>query len=246
MAYKATHWAWELELRMPEKFVLVALADMADESFSCFPGQKRIADMVGGSVKTVQRAIVELEEMGLLTREQRRAADGYRTSDRYVLAVGSLPNKATDSQETDSRVTVSLETVGPTSGDSESDLRRLRVQAIEQPDESPVEAPDGDAFDIDIPNGTRTAVVLPRPFIVTAHMREWAGREAVSVNLDAVTAEFVAYWREGEGKGKRKKNWPLTWMNRMRAVHERNVERGWKPADELEERKVIRNGRVVA
>ncbi|WP_295035094.1 helix-turn-helix domain-containing protein [uncultured Microbacterium sp.] len=91
MSYKATHWAWELGLKMPEKFVLVALADMADEQHSCFPGQTTLAQMTGASESTVRRAVRKLEDLGLLNREERRSAGGYRTSDRYLLQVGASP-----------------------------------------------------------------------------------------------------------------------------------------------------------
>lgn len=88
MSYKATNWAYDLPLTGTKKFVLVALADMADEENSCFPGQRRIADMVGRSVETVRRALIELETMGLIARERRIGSYGYRTSDRYWLSVG--------------------------------------------------------------------------------------------------------------------------------------------------------------
>lgn len=70
---------------MPQKFVLVALADMADEKESCYPGQERLARMTGTSVSTVRRAVKSLEEMGALSRQARGVAGGGRTSDRYVL-----------------------------------------------------------------------------------------------------------------------------------------------------------------
>lgn len=47
MSYRALNWAWEADLPMPQKFVLVALADMADEKDSCYPGQERLARMTG-------------------------------------------------------------------------------------------------------------------------------------------------------------------------------------------------------
>lgn len=70
---------------MPQKFVLVALADMADDKESCYPGQERLARMTGTSVSTVRRAVKSLEEMGALSRQARGVAGGGRTSDRYVL-----------------------------------------------------------------------------------------------------------------------------------------------------------------
>jgi DNA-binding Lrp family transcriptional regulator len=98
MAYEATHWAWKLKLpgqrTSTTKFVLVALADMADESFSCFPGQERIATMVDCSVSTVGDAMKMLEGLGLIERKRRYTEGGYRTSDRYVLQVGKEPNAA--------------------------------------------------------------------------------------------------------------------------------------------------------
>ena len=66
MSYKATNWAWELGLKMPEKFVLVALADMADEKQSCYPGQATLSRMTGASESTVRRALNRLEDGGLL------------------------------------------------------------------------------------------------------------------------------------------------------------------------------------
>jgi hypothetical protein len=98
MAYEATHWAWKLKLpgqrTSTTKFVLVALADMADEAFSCFPGQERIASMVDCSVSTVGEAMKSLEGFGLIERQRRYTEGGYRTSDRYVLQVGKQPDSA--------------------------------------------------------------------------------------------------------------------------------------------------------
>jgi len=85
MSYKATNWAYEMKLSSPAKPVLVALADMADEAATCYPGQERLAEMTGLSVSTVSRALRRLEALGLLVREHRYGAHGYRTSDRYRL-----------------------------------------------------------------------------------------------------------------------------------------------------------------
>ncbi|AQX79632.1 hypothetical protein BWO91_06200 [Plantibacter flavus] len=88
MSYKATGWAYDLPISGPRKGVLVVLADMADEAFSCYPGQQKIVHMSGFSEKTVRRALASLEEDGLISREQRHGRNGYRTSDRYILHVG--------------------------------------------------------------------------------------------------------------------------------------------------------------
>lgn len=107
MSYKATAWAWDLQLDSSRKLVLLALADMADESFSCFPGQERLAAMTGMTARSVRNCLVELDGSGLLTRLRRSRDDGTRTSDRYVLNVGAdLPeNSATGKSEQDNRKT---------------------------------------------------------------------------------------------------------------------------------------------
>lgn len=85
MSYKATNWAYDLPVTGPQKAVVVALADMADEAGTCFPGHDRISSMTGWSVSTVARALKTLESSGLISREHRQGAYGYRTSDRYRL-----------------------------------------------------------------------------------------------------------------------------------------------------------------
>lgn len=100
-------WVWDLDgLKAGPKFVLLALADFADEEGSCFPGQEKIASRVACSVDTVARSIRTLEDLGLLSRTARRKEGGYRTSDRFTLHVGAQPRKLPGSDltrnETDS------------------------------------------------------------------------------------------------------------------------------------------------
>lgn len=98
MSNRALSWAFSTELPTTPKFILVTLADLADERDSCFPGQEYIATTVGASTRTVSRALVDLERQGYIVRERRARANGSRTSDRYVLKVGTRPvgNKPDD------------------------------------------------------------------------------------------------------------------------------------------------------
>lgn len=43
MSLKVMTWPWELELPPTPKFVLMALADEADDRGYCFPSHRRIA-----------------------------------------------------------------------------------------------------------------------------------------------------------------------------------------------------------
>lgn len=87
MSNKAITWAFDQDLPTIDKFVLVVLADYADEAASCYPGQGRISTHTGASVSTVGRALKRLEKSGLIVRERRQRRDGSRTSDRYVLQI---------------------------------------------------------------------------------------------------------------------------------------------------------------
>lgn len=85
MSFQAVSWAWELNgLTATQKLVLMGLASYADEDeATCFPGQKTLAKRANVSVRTVQRALKELEILGAISRARRFREDGSRTSDGY-------------------------------------------------------------------------------------------------------------------------------------------------------------------
>lgn len=130
MSNEAVSWAFKVDgLTMTQKFVLVALADWADEENSCFPGQKKLAGKTNSSVATVRRALDALEDQGLISRERRTRKSGYRTSDRFFLSVGSLPLNLPTAQSDykaesaslpliDATLTAQIERANYTSGDT--------------------------------------------------------------------------------------------------------------------------------
>ena len=91
-------WAFRQDCQSSgAKFVLVVLADKADEKHSCFPGQALLAQMTGQGERTVRRQLAVLEEEGLVRRIRRHGDGGLRTSDRYILPVdgrGDPPAKS--------------------------------------------------------------------------------------------------------------------------------------------------------
>jgi DNA-binding transcriptional ArsR family regulator len=89
----AITWAYRQQTRTSgAKFVLVVLADFADEAGSCFPGQALLAERTGQGERTVRRQVIELEEAGLIAREHRYDREGQRTSDRYRLQMATGQN----------------------------------------------------------------------------------------------------------------------------------------------------------
>lgn len=82
MSIQAVGWA--LKQKIPSssaKFVLVAIANYADEDGRCWPSQHALAADTSLSERSIRNAIHALEELGILRRVERRRQDGSRTSD---------------------------------------------------------------------------------------------------------------------------------------------------------------------
>ena len=88
MSNEAITWAFKQELPMTDKFVLVALADYADDEGMCYPSHKKTAKRTGASVATVKRATRRLQESGYLDVLPWKRENGSTTSNRYSLKVG--------------------------------------------------------------------------------------------------------------------------------------------------------------
>lgn len=85
MSVAVLTWAFRRDLPPSEKFVLVALADCADETGACWPSQSELREKTGLSERTVRDSVKALQARGLLVRAEVRRGDGSRRSDAYVL-----------------------------------------------------------------------------------------------------------------------------------------------------------------
>ena len=73
------------------KFVMMALADYADEEWSCFPSVDQLAAYTSQGNKTVRDHLDALEELGILTRERQRRKDGTLGRYRFKIQRQNLP-----------------------------------------------------------------------------------------------------------------------------------------------------------
>ena len=72
MSLDAMRWAFEQTgLRSSVKFVLVALADRADENNQCFPSREQLQLDTSMNKQTVSKATEELERAGLIAKTRR-------------------------------------------------------------------------------------------------------------------------------------------------------------------------------
>lgn len=61
---------------------------------------------------------------------------------------------------------------------------------------------------------------VPRDFVITDEMRDWARTEVPLVNLDSKLSEWVDYWASVPGSKGVKLDWVATWRNGMRKQQE--------------------------
>ncbi|MDP7701387.1 helix-turn-helix domain-containing protein [Mycobacterium sp. TY815] len=86
MSWEALAWAKDSEISQPvAKFILVLLANKADENFSCYPSIRTLMAESGAGRSTVLRALSYLEMRGFMTRRPQFHDSGARRSTRYYL-----------------------------------------------------------------------------------------------------------------------------------------------------------------
>ena len=67
MSVDATRWAWKAPVKnATQRLILLSLADRAGEHHTCYPSNKRLAQDTMLNLKTVQKSVCELIELGLI------------------------------------------------------------------------------------------------------------------------------------------------------------------------------------
>jgi len=86
VSWKALDWATDSQVgSSTTKFILLLLANKADENFSCYPSIRTLMAESDAGRSTVMRALKELEASGFITREPQFHDSGARRSNRYYL-----------------------------------------------------------------------------------------------------------------------------------------------------------------
>lgn len=70
MSTKMLDLAWDADLTLSRKMVLIALADQANDYGECYPGIETLRRRCSMGLRTVYEALAELEAEGLVSREQ--------------------------------------------------------------------------------------------------------------------------------------------------------------------------------
>lgn len=85
MSVRAITWAYTQELSCGAKFVLVTLADYADENRSCWPSVAKLSAKTGQADRTIRYHLEALEKSGHITRVRERRPDGTYAQYRFIL-----------------------------------------------------------------------------------------------------------------------------------------------------------------
>ena len=88
LSNEVINWALtkKIERNAPRKFILVLLANRADDAWECWPGERRIAEEAGLSMVQVGKHLQALEEEdGLILRVPWQREDGGQGANGYIL-----------------------------------------------------------------------------------------------------------------------------------------------------------------
>lgn len=211
---------WAVEQRTgsaARKAVLMNLADRADEAWSCFPSQARIARETELGVRTVRRSLDDLEGMGLIRRERRRRKDGTWTSDRFVLSGVESDQRpeapaATEAIGHGGRIgdtPAATQAADPaaTQAGHEPSLSSLTVTEV---------APNAGAGTLrSVPSKASARkprkTAIPKDFTITPRLREWHRSKGISdVDADRETEKFI---NGAHTHARRYVDWDSAWRN---------------------------------
>ncbi|MCV7628610.1 helix-turn-helix domain-containing protein [Micrococcus luteus] len=100
MSIDAMKWARKVaetgKLNTGQAFVLLLLGDHADESWSCYPSQELLAQRSAQTVRSVERHIARLRDLGLVETESRYGDGRGRIGLRYYLREEALNDLVQD------------------------------------------------------------------------------------------------------------------------------------------------------
>ena len=86
MSWSALAWATDADVgSSAAKFILILLANKADENFSCYPSIRTLMTESNAGRSTVLRALRDLETRGFISRRPQFHDSGARRSTRYYL-----------------------------------------------------------------------------------------------------------------------------------------------------------------
>lgn len=177
------------------KFVAMALADYADESWQCFPSIKTLAEYTAQGQKTVRDHLDALEAEKIIARHRPARPDGKLAGYRYEIQWRNLPVAK--------------------SASGEKPPKPVAKSATQEPPDLTPSTNNGKARAKPIP--------LPEDWAPRQAERELAEKLGFTPEeFDHAEGEFRDFWGDRSRlKGGRKSNWDRTFGNRLYELAQR-------------------------
>lgn len=202
MSNKAMTWAWEIKgLSAPEKLVLMAIADNADDGGVCFSGHKYIGAKVEMARETVCRITKRLEEKGILIIEHRKRENGGDTTNLYHLRINGGSDGKSQGDVTEDH------------GGGDHTITGGRDATI-----TPNNPPNEPKYINTLTSAHARArgSRLSEDWNLPDDWRIWAENERPDLDIDKTAEIFKDHWLGKPGKEGRKADWLATWRNWVR------------------------------
>lgn len=233
MSIEAVTWAFKQDIRpSATKFVLVAVANCANENGIAYPSVAYLANATCQDRKTVITAIDRLADLGFIEDTGQRTGRTkqikvYRLRDPTVPKTVQLNSTENDtasaSSSTKNGTDPEVETVPffpetvPFFPGNSTVFPGKSTENGTRNRQEPLQEPLG--TETSVVNGARRRAKKNPPFTIPEDWRPservytWAGQRGISrESVDAQIDEFVVYWR---GRGDARPGWDATFMNRL-------------------------------
>lgn len=210
------------------RLVLIAIADSTNEHGTCaWPSVKTLAAKANLSERSVQGALKELVKLGELKVEWNQGPYG---SNWYTVLMRQAPAESAPPQNVRPADSAGMDT-GTESDtipqDPPQNLRPAESAPPQNSTETPAESAPKPSMNrptkkTSPSSGTR-GTRIPDDFAMTPEMIAWGQENYPQLDGQAITAEFVDYWRGVPGAKGVKIDWIATWRNQVRRVAERQA-----------------------
>lgn len=220
MSIRVMSWVWENSVAEGiDRLVLLAIADAAsDDGGNAWPSAATLAAKTRVHVRTVQRSIQRLADMGELSIRANAGRNGVNV---YCVLMGTAERHP--GAESPRRSAVTKVSDISTNGYGTESPRQSATPA-----ESPLPpgtAPPEPSLPTQLPKKTSSSsdrgTRLDPSWLPTVELIAWARSEGISdETARRETAKFIDYWRGIPGARGRKIDWPGTWRNWLRKATE--------------------------
>jgi DNA-binding transcriptional regulator YhcF (GntR family) len=215
-------WVLYAEIGLPAKLTYAVLHRHANSDGTCFPSRATLARLLNISVRSVDRAIDELQEIKAVKVQRRVKEDQGYTSNLYMVITNN-PNAGTDSQQTETNTPLATKTTlpsvsnVPTPSDKNDTLNKAITKQSQETDISPaIKIAEEEKFQ------QFWAIYPKRKDIGKA--RAALKRALKKADLADILAGAENYARMRQGKDPQYTKLPASWLNAQAWMDEPDLE----------------------